>query len=247
MAYVIMYLAAIITANLLIAQLGPDWSVLTAFLFIGLDLTARDRLHDAWRGSHLWPKMALLIGAGSVLSWLANAGAGQIAAASFIAFAGAGLVDALGYHVVRHWFRFARVNASNVPSAAVDSFLFPLLAFGWPPLWPIMVGQFVAKVGGGFVWAVVLEGASWLWQNRRQLVSFFHWTDYTPSRHRCVVCGTPEWDTVEIFGEIYGVERGCAACAGATYFARSPWLGFPYTIKAKAFFKRRNQSVRPCP
>jgi hypothetical protein len=163
MFYVGLYLFAIVCANLIIAQLGPDWSIITAALFIGLDLTARDHLHDAWHKSRLWPKMVLLIGAGSVLSWVLNAGAGPIAVASFVAFMGAGLVDALGYHLVRHWPRFARVNGSNVPSAAVDSLLFPVLAFGWPPLWGIVVGQFIAKVGGGFVWSLVLEGMGWAW------------------------------------------------------------------------------------
>lgn len=47
MLYVIMYLVAIVLANLTVAAFGPRMVIVNAFLFIGLDLTARDRLHDA--------------------------------------------------------------------------------------------------------------------------------------------------------------------------------------------------------
>lgn len=156
MAYVILYLAAIIAANLTIAMFGPAVSILNAFLFIGLDLTARDKLHEAWRGRHLWLKMTALIAAGSILSWLLNRNAGPIAIASFVAFASAAAVDAIVYQWLGGYPRWLRVNGSNVPSAAVDSLIFPALAFGWPLLWPIVAGQFLAKIAGGFIWSLVL-------------------------------------------------------------------------------------------
>lgn len=157
MFYVMLYLAAIIAANLTVAAFGPSVSVLNAFLFIGLDLTARDKLHETWRGDGLLWKMAALIAAGSVLSWLLNQNAGSIALASFVAFAAAATVDALVYHRLGNYPRWLRVNGSNVPSAAVDSLIFPALAFGWPLLWSIVVGQLAAKVTGGFVWSLVLR------------------------------------------------------------------------------------------
>lgn len=154
--YVILYLAAIVAANLLIVKFGPSVAVINAFLFIGLDLTARDALHERWHGRHLWLKMACLIAAGSLLSWFLNRDAGRIALASFVAFAGAGAADALTYHWLHGRTRLVKINGSNVIGSAVDSILFPLLAFGWPPLWGIMAGQFVAKVAGGAVWSAVL-------------------------------------------------------------------------------------------
>lgn len=153
--YVTLYLAAIVLANLTVAALGPSMTIVNAFLFIGLDLTARDRLHDAWHGRGLLPKMAALIAAGSLLSWLLNRNAGKIALASFVAFAAAATVDALVYHLLGRYPRWMRVNGSNVLSAAVDSLVFPTLAFG-AFLWPIVLGQFLAKVLGGFVWSLVL-------------------------------------------------------------------------------------------
>jgi hypothetical protein len=152
---VALYLVAIVLANLTIALFGPSWAIFNAFLFIGLDLTARDGLHEAWHGKYLWPKMLLLIAAGSVISWMLNRDAGQIALASFIAFACAGLVDALVYHWLGGYPRWMRINGSNVPSAAVDSILFPTIAFGSFMPW-IILGQFAAKVFGGFAWSLIL-------------------------------------------------------------------------------------------
>ena len=156
MLYVFMYLSAIVAANLLVAQFGPGVTIINAFLFIGLDLTARDALHEQWRGRHLVRNMALLIATGSLLSWLLNRDAGQIALASFLAFAVAATLDAVVYHRLSNRAWWQRVNGSNVVSAAADSIVFPLVAFGWPPLGLVLAGQFAAKVFGGAVWSVVL-------------------------------------------------------------------------------------------
>jgi hypothetical protein len=153
---VALYLAAIVAANLTVAVFGPSLTIVNAFLLIGLDITARDSLHQAWQERHLWPKMALLIGAGSGLSWLLNRNAGSIALASFIAFAASGLADALTFYLLRDRQWWVKVNGSNLVSAALDSLIFPTLAFG--ALLPLIVlGQFAAKVAGGAVWSVVLR------------------------------------------------------------------------------------------
>lgn len=150
------YLFAIVAANLLVARFGPGISILNAFLFIGLDLSSRDALHERWQRGQLMWKMAALAGAGSLLSWLLNRGAGRIALASAVAFGTAAVVDAVVYHLVRRSPRLTRMNASNSVSAAVDSLVFPTLAFGgFMPL--ITFGQYVAKVGGGAIWAWVLN------------------------------------------------------------------------------------------
>jgi len=127
-----------------------------AFLFIGLDLTARDRLHDAWHRRGLIWKMASLIATGSVLTVLLNRGAGRIAVASCVSFALAAVVDTLIYAVLGDRARLVRVNGSNVVSAAVDSIAFPWLAFGSVMPW-VMLGQFAAKVVGGWLWSLVLR------------------------------------------------------------------------------------------
>jgi len=163
MGYVVLYLVAIVLANLSVAAFGPTVVVFNAFLFIGLDLTSRDQLHEAWRNNNLLPKMAGLIAAGSLLSWLLNRNAGPIALASFTAFAAAAAVDSLVYQQLGRYPRWLRINGSNIPSAAVDSLVFPTLAFG-SFLWQIVLGQFLAKIAGGFAWSLLFR-----WIDRRAM------------------------------------------------------------------------------
>jgi queuosine precursor transporter len=153
--YIFLYLGAIIPANLLVVWLGPAVTIPSAFVFIGLDLTSRDRLHEAWQRRHLFLKMAALLLTGSLLSWSINHNAGTIALASLAAFAAAGTVDALTYHALRDRSRIVKVNGSNMLSAATDSLIFPTLAFGQLMPW-VVIGQFTAKVLGGFVWMYLL-------------------------------------------------------------------------------------------
>lgn len=153
---VLVYLAAIAAANILVSRYGPAVAVLNAFLFIGLDLSARDRLHARWRGPSLWPRMLLLIAAGGMLSLLLG-GSGRVAVASCLAFVLAGIADTVTYRALAPMSWAWRVNGSNLVAAAVDSLCFPLIAFGWPVESGVVAGLFVAKVAGGAIWAVLLH------------------------------------------------------------------------------------------
>jgi hypothetical protein len=152
---VILYLLAIVAANLSVAYFGPPAVIINAFLFIGCDLVSRDSLHDRWHGRHLPLRMAALIATGSVLSWLLNRNAGPIALASFVAFAAAATVDTLVYTLLRRQSYFVRVNGSNIPAAITDSALFLYLAFG-PSAMALMPLQVLAKIGGGVIWSYAL-------------------------------------------------------------------------------------------
>ena len=155
MGYVIVYLVAIVAANLSVAYFGAWITPITAFLFIGLDITTRDSLHDKWEYKNLLLKMGLLISAGSILSWVLNRNAGQIALASFVAFGVSSVIDAIVYHKVKA-SNFEKVNWSNLASGAIDSILFPAIAFGWPPSMEIVYGQATAKIAGGLFWSLIL-------------------------------------------------------------------------------------------
>lgn len=144
-------------ANLSIVYFGAQAAIWNAFVLIAFDLTARDALHEAWRGRHLWPKMLALIATGSLLSWWLNADAAQIALGSFVAFGLAGLSDAAIYAVLGDKSRLVKMNGSNVVSSTVDSVVFVLVA-GLP--WFIIPGQIVAKIVGGAVWSVLLTRPS---------------------------------------------------------------------------------------
>jgi hypothetical protein len=158
MILVVLYLVAIVAANLSLAHFGPAVAPLNAFLLIGLDLTTRDALHDRWDGRQLPVRMATLIAAGSLLSWLLDADAGRIAVASGVAFALAATTDALIYHSARRWPWLARANTSNLAGALVDTAIFAGLTgaiLAWTP--PLLAGLFSAKVAGGLVWSLVLS------------------------------------------------------------------------------------------
>jgi len=151
------YLLAIVAANLSIAYFGANSSVINAFLFIGLDLSTRDKLHESFgHGKALWLRMLALIATGSIFSAILNYNAAPIAIASFVAFLAAGIADTATYAALGERSKLAKMNGSNAVSAAVDSVIFPYIAFGGF-LWPIVLGQFVAKVAGGFIWALILE------------------------------------------------------------------------------------------
>lgn len=156
MVTIFLYLFAVVLANLSSTFFGPSASIANAFLFIGLDLTARDKLHEEWKNRGLVWKMGLLIAAGSVLSYLINRNSAQIAIASTLAFAAAALTDGVVYHCLSDKSKMQKVNGSNAASALVDSIVFPTVAFG--ALMPmIVVGQFAAKFFGGFLWSILLQ------------------------------------------------------------------------------------------
>lgn len=152
MIAVLVYIAALVVANLSVARFGPAVAPINAFLLIGLDLSLRDRLHERWQGRGLWPRMLALILAAGAISWVLNPASGKIALASVTAFVAAGLMDAFVFDRLRHKSWMLRANGSNAAGAAVDSLVFPTIAFGG--LMPGIVAlQFVAKLAGGALWA----------------------------------------------------------------------------------------------
>ena len=156
MIYILLYLGSIVAANLLIAYFGAPAAIIVAFIFIGLDLTVRDYLHESWHNKGLVWKMGLLIASGSLISWILNYEAAKIAIASFSAFAAAGIADALIYQLLKDKARVMKVNGSNVVSSGVDSLVFLTIAFGGfiPDLF---AKQFAAKVVGGAIWFVIIN------------------------------------------------------------------------------------------
>ena len=147
------YAAAMILANLSVAAFGPWVSPINAFVLIGLDLALRDWLHVRLR---VWQMGVLIAGTGA-LTYTLNPAAGMIAIASSAAFTAAAVVDWATFARLRgSWM--LRANGSNVAGAAVDSLVFPTLAFG--ALMPqIVLAQFAAKVAGGAVWAWIIGRA----------------------------------------------------------------------------------------
>lgn len=145
------YGSAMILANLSVAAFGPAISPVNAFVLIGLDLALRDWLHVRLKA---WQMLALILATG-LLTYLLNPAAGKIAIASACAFTAAAVVDWATFFKLKGSWLY-RANGSNIAGAAVDSLIFPTLAFG--ALMPHIVAmQFVAKVAGGSLWAYILN------------------------------------------------------------------------------------------
>lgn len=153
-----MYLLAIVLANVTTAIFGPTMSVVNSFLFIGLNISSRDKLHEKWHNNHLSIKMLLLIISGGVLSFLVNRSAGIIALASCISFLVSEFVDYAIYAKLIKKDFLIKSNISNLFSGAVDSMIFPAIAFGFPLVYNIMLLQFLCKVCGGYIWSLILRG-----------------------------------------------------------------------------------------
>lgn len=148
---IIIYASAMLLANMTVAAFGPVVTPINAFVLIGLDLALRDWLHMRIKA---WQMGALIVFTGA-LTYILNPAAGMIAVASAVAFTAAAVVDWSVFASMKGgWMK--RANASNVAGAAVDSLVFPTIAFG--VLMPHIVAmQFVAKVAGGAVWSAIFQ------------------------------------------------------------------------------------------
>lgn len=146
------YIASICAANFSVHLFGPIITPVNAFLFIGLDFVIRDKLHEKIGIKN----MLLLISIAGLLSFAINPSTNMIAIASVSAFSLAALTDTTVYQALikRTWL--VKSNGSNIASSAVDSIIFPLIAFGAFMPW-IVAGQFAAKVFGGAAWSWMLR------------------------------------------------------------------------------------------
>jgi hypothetical protein len=162
MTYVLipMMIAAPIIANLLTNH-DPQWAIVNALWLIPIDLVARDRLDDTYRGAKRVAIMVGVVATASLLTYAINPAAQAIAAASATAFALSFLTDWGVYSRLRRFDWLTRSNGSNIPSALIDSIAFPAFAalYGFPGLWDwfIVTGLFGAKVGGGVIWSFILR------------------------------------------------------------------------------------------
>lgn len=136
-----------------ITRYGPIALPFTGAVLIPLDMTARNVLHELWRGGYLFVKMGVLIAAGATVSFATGGSSQAVSVASFVAFASAGAADSVTYQWLVSRPAMVKMNASNAVASVVDSVLFPLIAFGYISL-PIMAAQATLKFTGGLVWSL---------------------------------------------------------------------------------------------
>lgn len=151
-ALVVVYVAAMVSANFLVWWLGPWFSPINGFLLIGLDLTLRDVMQERF---NKWQLLGVIC-TGAVITFAINPSVGWIGFASAFSFLASAMVDWAVYTALRDRPWLVKANGSNVVGAAVDSILFPTIAFG-VFLPHIIALQFLAKVSGGAVWSLILQ------------------------------------------------------------------------------------------
>ena len=156
MKYAIIYVFILTLANLLVGYYGPWFSIINAFVLIGLDFVLRDKIHDLWAGKWLPIKMGCLILISGLISYILNEATENIAIASVVAFCLSMIADSIAYHYLSNHNWHIKSNGSNIVGSLVDSIAFPTIAFG--SLMPmIILLQFAAKVSGGLIWSVLLN------------------------------------------------------------------------------------------
>lgn len=155
---VILYLVAIVVANLSVTWFGAGFVAFNGFLFIGFNLIARDVLHERWHRNNLWLRMFAMLVAGGLISIVVQLDALPVALASCVAFICAGATDTIVYQILYKRGLLIRMNGSNVFSAAVDSLVFLGIVFtGHPAFWSLVLASYAAKVGGGLFWSLVIR------------------------------------------------------------------------------------------
>lgn len=149
------YLIAVAGANLLAHRYGPSVTPYTALGLVGFALITRDRLADVFGfGLGRLLLQAVLILAGSVLAYMVNASAAQVALASAVAFGASETVEAVIYYGLRRRAWLTRSQPSGLVGALIDSYLFTMIAFGMN--WPIIFGQFTAKTAGVLAFSYII-------------------------------------------------------------------------------------------
>lgn len=164
-ALVVAFLAALATANLVVAHYGQIALVFTAWVLIPFDMVTRDLLHERWRGHALLVRMGLLIAAGALLAVALNLDAWRVAIASCLAFAMAMGINAVVFEaLVENSSRYVRMNLSNLFASITDSVIFPVVAFGIIDV-SLSAAQAGSKFAGGLVWSAIA-----IWLTRKKTI-----------------------------------------------------------------------------
>lgn len=154
-AIVTAYLCAIVVSNIIVARWGQPALVVTAFVLIPFDFVARDILHGRWRDDKLWIRIGGLVVIGGAITVALNLEALRVASASVAAFGLGVVVNTLLYSLLWPIPRFKRMVATNSVVSAIDSVVFPLLAFGSVSIM-LSLAQCLSKAVGAVVWAGIV-------------------------------------------------------------------------------------------
>jgi hypothetical protein len=152
---IIIYMMAVILANLLVLWFGKYGLLLSSSLLIPFDFVMRCYFHERWKGFTLILNLGLLITTAALATYLVNRDTLHIALGSVSGFIVANIIAGLVYQSLINKPPLYKVNGSDLAAVAVDSVIFQAVAFGeFDPL--IMFGQTTIKFLGGLLWYWIL-------------------------------------------------------------------------------------------
>lgn len=147
--FVLLYLVSIVAANITVS-LWQWMAYVNSVLFIGLDLTLKDKFQLQLR----WWQVLSIVLLGGLITFIINASFMPIAIASTVALIGAFSVDYICFMLFKQSI-WHRVMISNVFGAFTDSLLFALLA-PFPFTWGFVAIMSVLKIIGGAISGYIL-------------------------------------------------------------------------------------------
>ena len=149
------YLIAFVLANLIVLYFGSIGLIFTALFLIPFDFVMRCIFHETWKGIELILKLGLIVIVASLITFVINRNAINIAIASSVGFILAQIFAGIFYQFFIKKSFFVKVNGSDAIGILIDSLAFQLIAFGIIN-YNILVGQFLLKLIGGFFWYWVI-------------------------------------------------------------------------------------------
>ncbi len=150
-----LYLIAFVLSNFIVLWFGNVGLIFTALFLIPFDFVIRCFFHETWKGKELIIKLGILVLISSVLTFLINQDAFNIALASCVGYVSAQIFAGIFYQIFINKSYFIKVNGSDAVGILIDSVLFQLVAFSFISL-EITISQFILKIIGGFFWYYVL-------------------------------------------------------------------------------------------
>jgi uncharacterized PurR-regulated membrane protein YhhQ (DUF165 family) len=146
-----LYLFAFVLANFIVLWFGAKGLIFTAIFLIPFDFVLRCLFHETWKGLELILKLGALVISASIITYLINSGAQNIALGSAGGFICAQIGAGLFYQLVIKKSYFIKVNGSDAIGILIDSIVFQLLAFSVVNF-EITISQFFLKLIGGLFW-----------------------------------------------------------------------------------------------
>lgn len=145
------YLLAFTLANFIVLWFGANGLIFTALFLIPFDFVMRCMFHEQWKGIELIVKLGALVCVSSLITYLINQDAQNIAYASVGGFVSAQIVAGVFYQSFINRSYFIKVNGSDALGIIFDSIIFQIIAFGIITPY-ITISQILLKMAGGLFW-----------------------------------------------------------------------------------------------